>query len=273
MKNRKNVYGISKIAVAVMFMVGLLVGCNEESNDINPGNTTPEIEEVVGLELSDAEAAALGISKEEAKEISFTQEKLEDMIQEDPKYKNVRFGRFIDISREDVVDLGGNVVGISKLIRFRNGIVPIFYSTQLAPYSANTLWILTFNSPENCPFPSCREFDVFIPETGGDLFAGTGRAVGRSGVTVFTTFLSVNDSERSVAPFLFGVPSVGLTNPFDAQVIFAIKSHGPIIPELLESQLTTFNGGCTFDFLPPIPELGEPGPNTCQDVQFAVHIP
>lgn len=272
MKNKKYFNGISKVSLVVMLMVATLIGCNEETNDVSPELATPEIEAVT-LELSDAEAAALGISKEEAAELSFTEAKLQDIISKDGKNKNARLGRFIDVSREDVVDLNGEVVGISKLVRFSRGIIPIFYSTQLEPNSANTLWILTFNSPENCPTAECGMFDIFIPETGGDLFSGTGRAVGPSGVTVFVTFLPANDSDRSVNPFLFGVPSVGLTNPFGAQVIFAVKSHGPIIPELLESQLTTFNGGCTFDFLPPIPELGEPGPNTCVDVQFAVHIP
>ncbi len=55
------------------------------------------------------------------------------------------------------------------------------------------------------------------------------------------------------------------------------QTRGPKIPELTNEMLHSFNAGCGPIFepsLPPVPEeLGTYGPNTCEDVQFAVHMP
>lgn len=59
----------------------------------------------------------------------------------------------------------------------------------------------------------------------------------------------------------------GLTNPMGADIHLIVRDHGPIIPELLHEQISTFGGGC----INAPPGTGKPGPNTCEDLQFSVH--
>jgi hypothetical protein len=66
-----------------------------------------------------------------------------------------------------------------------------------------------------------------------------------------------------------GEQAFGLMDARKAEIHFVIRSHGPLIPGIIHEQISTFNAGCGG--FPP--ELGTPGPNTCEDLQFAVHLP
>lgn len=67
----------------------------------------------------------------------------------------------------------------------------------------------------------------------------------------------------------------GLTNPTGAEVHLVINDHGVVIPEMIATMLNSFRGGCTDESLPPpFPDTakadGDPGPNACRLVQFAI---
>jgi hypothetical protein len=71
---------------------------------------------------------------------------------------------------------------------------------------------------------------------------------------------------------------VGITSPFDAEYHILLRSHGPIIPDQLEDQISSYDGGCTsyadliHQYLNP---NADPVPNTegeCGDIQVSVQL-
>jgi hypothetical protein len=67
----------------------------------------------------------------------------------------------------------------------------------------------------------------------------------------------------------------GFTNPMGAEIHVVINDHGLLIPDMADTMLNTYRGGCQDEGLPPpFPATaisdGEPGPNTCRLVQFAI---
>jgi len=67
----------------------------------------------------------------------------------------------------------------------------------------------------------------------------------------------------------------GFTNPTGAEIHLVINDHGPLIPEMADTMLNSYRGGCTDESLPgSFPETakadGEPGPNTCALVQATI---
>ncbi|MEL6562545.1 MAG: hypothetical protein AAFQ94_30525 [Bacteroidota bacterium] len=253
---------------AMLVAVAIFTACQPESE--NPiQEKQDEISEIV-TELSAEEINALGLTPDEAKDAIFTQSNIEDIVGDPTIFSDARFS--IAISSEYVTDLVGDTVGVSKLIRTPRGIIPIYITSGLVENTATTLWVITWGAPENCLDPAiCRMGDIFNPTVQADALAGGGKVVRSSRIDIRASYVAAGDTEDSVNPFLLGVPAVGLVNPMTAEVALVIRTHGPVIPELLDSQLNTYNGGCRFDFLPPIPQLGEPGPNICQDIQFSRH--
>lgn len=253
---------------AMLVALAIFTACQPESE--NPiDEKQDEISEIVA-ELSAEEINALGLTPQEAKEAQFTQADVAELMGDPKVFSDSRFG--IKITSEYVTDLVGDTVGVSKIIRTPRGIIPIFITSGLERNTATTLWVISWGVPENCAGPVCRMGDIFNPTVEADALAGGGKVVRSSRIDVRATYIAVGDTSNSVNPFLLGVPAVGLVNPMEAEIILVIRTHGQVIPELLDAQLNTYNGGCTFDFLPPIPELGTPGPNTCQDIQFSRHI-
>lgn len=51
----------------------------------------------------------------------------------------------------------------------------------------------------------------------------------------------------------------GLTNPTQAEIHAVVRTHGPVIPGMVDEQIHTFNGGC---------DPGQPNEGQCQDLQF-----
>lgn len=56
-----------------------------------------------------------------------------------------------------------------------------------------------------------------------------------------------------------------LEDPRGAEIHLVLRTHGEAIPGLVGYQLTTFNAGCTT--APPALQ----GPNTCMNLQAAIH--
>jgi hypothetical protein len=141
-------------------------------------------------------------------------------------------------SVRSIVD--GSTTGRSTLQRSERGIRAVVRTTGLERGHAYTVWAVVFNHPDACDGP-CDVTDLANPEVDGvsTLFSGK---VARGQTTSFVGDLDVGEM---------------LTDPYGSEVHFVVRTHGAVLPDLLDEQLTTLNGGCP--------------PNDCANVQMAVH--
>lgn len=171
----------------------------------------------------------------------------------------------------------GKEVGSSKLVRTDNGVSFKLSTTGLKPGTVHTLWMVIFNEPENCTDPGCGTDDLVNLDATPELTYAAGTAIGGSGKATFAGHRNEGDNGGSIMEEWLGLPEPGLETARGAEIHFVVHSHGPKIPGLVNEMLHTFNAGCGPVFseeFPRVPQsLGTYGPNTCRDVQFAVHSP
>lgn len=160
----------------------------------------------------------------------------------------------------------------SKLQRNDSSVSTTLHTSKLPSGHAVTMWWLVFNHPEHCTNGSgtarCGDDDLLMrggdQKVEGTVLRAAGHVIGGSGVGNYGAKLSVGDTSgvlMSAGP--------GLTNPQGAEIHLVVRTHGPAIPKLIDEQLSTFGGGCNN--VPP--GTGTPGPNTCKNLQIAVHKP
>lgn len=144
----------------------------------------------------------------------------------------------------------------SILVRTNEGVGATLHTFGLVPGNAYTLWLGIFNNPKKCATTPCAgPVDLPNPDVQGVVLWGSGQIAGEDGTADFGTFRAVGDtSGKAVGP---PGTAEALERPFKAEIHLVVRSHGPVIPGMLNEQLTTFNGGCP--------------PNTCMNVQFAPH--
>lgn len=175
----------------------------------------------------------------------------------------------------DVLTFGDeHVVGTSRLLRTDSGVSFALRTSALEPGEVVTLWLVIFNEPDECD-EGCGEDDLFNPDAKVDVLYGAGRVIGGTGETNYAGRRNVGDNDGSIFAEL-GLEAHGLLDAHAAEIHLVVRSHGPKIPNLTGEMLHTFNAGCEVPpgFPDPLPEeLGAPGPNECEDVQFAVHMP
>jgi hypothetical protein len=138
------------------------------------------------------------------------------------------------------------VLGRSALVRNENGISATFETSNLLPGQAITLWFGVFNNPAACATSPCTPADAANPDVQADFLWGSGNIVGASGKGAFAGRLAVGDASGS-AFIEFGMPdaAVGLLDPWNAEIILLLHSHGPALTgQALKHQLTSFLGGC-----------------------------
>ena len=168
-------------------------------------------------------------------------------------------------------------VGTSRITRTNNGVSFQLTTTGLAPGEVHTLWMVVFNTPEGCSDPGCGIDDLGNDDAVADVLYAAGTIVGQSGRASFAGHRRQGDASGSILGEWLGLPTPGLVNAMGAEIHFVVHTHGPLIPALTAEMLHSFNAGCGPEFmpgLPPVPEsLGTYGPNTCADVQVAIHMP
>jgi hypothetical protein len=157
--------------------------------------------------------------------------------------------------------------------------------TRVRPGHAHTLWYVIFNAPENCSDGVCGDDDIFIdPSDHSAGFNAAQIAATRASVVWGSAGAVANPAGRLKLDGALGTDEVpdgpgqvvigrgedgalvplgvttGLEDPHSAVIIIVLQDHGTAHadPELLERQLTSFQGACN---------------PTCEDVQIAVHVP
>jgi len=170
-----------------------------------------------------------------------------------------------------------HAVGSSQLIRNHSGLTAVFDTSELPAGQAVTLWFIIFNNPEHCSTSPCSlPADLFTEGVEGDFHFASGHVTGGSGNTSFAGRLNVGDTSGSGRVELGIDDGVGLIDPYKAEVLLAVHSHGPALTgKELKDQLSSFSGGCEV-FLGPngfasgpdeVPdEAGE-----CSTIQFSLH--
>ena len=177
--------------------------------------------------------------------------------------------------------------GQSTLTRTPNGVNFRFATNGLNSGHAYTLWVVIWNAPQNCE-DGCDGFDLFTETALPDMLYGAGNVVGGSGQATFSGRIQVGDASGSVQAPL-GLAANGLMYPYDAEIHFIVKDHGPKLPAYMPDMIQTLAGGCTDTGIPvagaPSPwnafagspyyneEYGLLGPNTCLDILASVHQP
>lgn len=164
--------------------------------------------------------------------------------------------------------------GTSTLTRVKNGVSFRLETSELTPNDVVTMWMVVFNNPEFCD-DGCDIPDFFNPLVQADALYADGRVIGATGRANYAGHRNVGDVGGSIFPAWLGLPAYGILDADKAEIHFVVHTHGPKIPGLVGEMLNSFNAGCgpTFMDIPVPEELGTHGPNTCQDVQFTMHLP
>jgi hypothetical protein len=165
-------------------------------------------------------------------------------------------------------------MGTSTLTRTKNGVSFTLSTSGLIANDVVTLWMVVFNNPEHCD-DGCDIPDFFNPLVQADALYADGRLIGPSGRASYAGRRNVGDARGSIFPAWLGLPAYGILDADKAEIHFVVHTHGQKIPGLVGEMLRSFNAGCgpTFMDIPVPEELGTHGPNTCQDVQFTMHLP
>lgn len=159
-------------------------------------------------------------------------------------------------------------VGTTYLVRYDEGLLTVVKSDNIEPGTAATLWWVFFNAPENC-VEGCNSADFTNAAVKADAMYADGQLIDNSGKTVFTSHRKLNELEGSAASFIWGGSAIGIKTADKVEAHLVVRTHGPVIPGMEEAMTGTFNGGCQG-----FPSAaGEPGPNTCGNIQSAIHLP
>lgn len=144
----------------------------------------------------------------------------------------------------------------STLVRNNAGVTATILSPNLTVGDVYTVWWVIFNQPAKCSGGVCNLDDV-VPFPGNaaagvSLAYGTGQVIPSSGRGNFAAHLAVGDTTGA----MFGP---GLVDPLGAVIHVVLRTHGPVIPAMLDEQLSSFAGACSV--------------NTCANEVIAEHNP
>lgn len=152
----------------------------------------------------------------------------------------------------------------STLLRTDNGITMRIRTSDLDPRAVHTVWWVIYNNPEFCATDPCGPADDFNPQTNASIFYAAGTITGGNGKANFAAHVGFGYPGPVDGVRVIDVDGPGLLNPRTAEVHLVIRTHGPPIPGIVGGMLHSFDVGCPNS---PV----DPGPNTCANVQFAIH--
>lgn len=159
---------------------------------------------------------------------------------------------------------------MARLITDRHGAAMTLQTSELPPGHVTTAWWVIMNQPDRCESRPCSAKDVIerADIVGTQIVFADGVVNKADGTASFTGYL-----ERGKVPN--GWYQSEFANPQSAEIHLVLNDHGPLIPELAASMLTSYRGGCRDESLPPpFPVTakvdGKGGPNTCRLIQDAI---
>lgn len=149
------------------------------------------------------------------------------------------------------------VVGQSHLTRNQRGLRGNVRTSGLTPGDVVTMWFTTFQNPDDCVGVCNSPPEDFGPGHGSTALGGGG-VVPSSGKLTLAGKLDVGDAVIFGGDF--GGPVIEtFENVTGSEVHLVIRTHGPVIPGMLDEQLSSFTGGCSV--------------NACANLQVAVYQP
>ena len=157
--------------------------------------------------------------------------------------------------------------GSSTLVRYDDAVAMSMFATDLVPGDVVTAWWVTFNHPELCSPPGCGADD--LPINGGDpavessMMYADGKIVGDDGTALYAAVLMEDDTSGEAV-----YPAAGLADAQTGEVHIVLRTHGPVVDELLDEQLTSFGAACKD----APPGTGTPGDNECANIQGSGHL-
>ena len=148
------------------------------------------------------------------------------------------------------------VPGAGSLVaRSQEGVYMSFHSTGLTAGTVVSAWWVFFNNPKRCGTSPCTAADLSVPEAEPALVYAAARIVGADGVVDYSAYRAVGDTTGVVT-------GSALLDPMKSEIHLVLRSHGPAMvdnPQVLQEQLSSFNGGCP--------------PNTCGNLLASIHQP
>jgi len=179
---------------------------------------------------------------------------------------------------------GGAITGTFSMLHRGDEAIASTIRTTATPGHAITLWYVIFNAPGNCSDGVCGADDLFLdPAAGGAggfngaqidaarisvVYGGDGGVVNPGGRLALDGGLAEGEVPSGAGQVVIGTegalvplsPVTGLEDAQAAEVHIVLQDHGLAHddPDVLASQLSSFNGGCN---------------PTCGDIQFSVHMP
>ncbi len=152
------------------------------------------------------------------------------------------------------------------------GVTMTMETSELTPGHVTTAWWVLITRPGNCSATPCTAEDVIgrAAYVGTQIVYADGVVNGPEGQARFSAHLARGLVEN-------GWFAQRFDNPTEAEIHLVLNDHGPLVPALAQSMLTSYRGGCSDDSLPPpFPATakadGIAGPNACALVQDAIFV-
>ncbi len=165
------------------------------------------------------------------------------------------------------------IEGTKAIIRTDHaGALMTLHTRDLAPGHVTTAWWVIVNAFDQCSSTPCTPQEVIgrASEVGTQIVYADGAVNSPDGTASFTAYLPKGEVRNGWYAQDFG-------DPEHAEIHLVLNDHGPLIPAIAASMLTSYRGGCSDDSLPPpFPNSaktdGLPGPNQCRLIQDAIFI-
>jgi hypothetical protein len=149
------------------------------------------------------------------------------------------------VSKLQTVKEQAPVKGAATLLRRANSLEGGFYSAELEPNSAYTLWWMIHSHPEKCKEHPCGADDLFNPETGTSAFYAGALVSGGNGAGNASITLQSGPLPAGVGSLQFKtnvVPGLPKDAGNTVEVKIVAKTHGPVDAARADLQLGTYDG-------------------------------
>ena len=162
---------------------------------------------------------------------------------------------------------------IARLYADQSGVRMQIETRELTPGHVTTAWWVVMTNAAACHQTPCPAQDVIgrAAEVGTQIVYADGAVNAPDGSARFSAYLPAGAVPD-------GWYDQDIPDPSRAEIHLVLNDHGPLIPEIAASMLTSYRGGCADESLPPpFPDSakadGIAGPNQCALIQDAIFLP